>query len=240
MEGLEKIIKSERFAKIRKRATKAAAIGTLSLSLMLQACGGSYFTGGNRVPTRDYASSGNIYVSQNTSVGEAKNPDEMYGNLRRFKSIISHARTVNRYRTQIRSIRSDIKSGNYESVNSRVRNLASQLEGRNDPYSRKLLRKIKNFSYVKFEYVAPRCKVTERTDAGRVIGAPIAYTGAVLVSTLSILKGRNPLKTFENLHGRIKSNLTTRRKTCENGHYNRYRVNPYHGTTTSIGAIQSR
>ena len=140
-------------------------IALTSAMFFITSCTG--IRGGERIYSKDYT----IYSPIICEIPVVENikakpgsPNEILENLARLDETINAGIVSEKYKSSINLIMEDIKAKRYNGVQYRIKKLAEELEKNKDKYSRELLGKVKNFTYIKYEYVSAKYKFSRETN----------------------------------------------------------------------------
>jgi hypothetical protein len=222
--------------KIMKNLEKIIAAATLSSILYFTGCA-TYTIGGIRDERRDYTEANSIYPvpAKKVEVTDTKNPDELLNKLRQFEAeVINPGLISEKYKPQIDLIMSDLKEKKYDTVEYRIQKMAHEVEQKKN--SKDFLQQVRNFSYVKYEYISEQTEVQEHLSLNPInhIITGVLLAGSIFLSPFSLLVGEFD-ENIETMKDVVKQySLKSDTKKVQDAHYRKILVNPYTGTEKVI------
>jgi hypothetical protein len=209
---------------------KIIASGIIGLTLSGCVAPKTYYTGGVRVESKDYARPSVIMQPQIDKINKKPSSlDDFMSNLKKQSNQLEAKVCFNQYESHINGINRDVNNKKYSSVNNKVLNLINYTEKKSDKCSRDINNSLKNFTYRKYEYVDAKYRVTEKLS-----NDPFEIVLNVVSTAVGILEvpfGRRP--DFNQLNS-VKKN----KSEVEKAHYKIYEINPYRRTERFIGLQQ--
>lgn len=186
----------------------------LGSSLFIVGCG--TMVGGERNPNKDFVTIPHhlttLLTQSSTRVPRyPKNPDELLSNLNQNDIQIQEGNIKKRYNEELRLIENYVRDKQYYEVREKVLSLADELKWKDDRISQELLEDLKEFTYIRYEYIEAKYREGKR------------LTGDITVYPLAILTG-----LFGDFDGAKREVLVDmERKKVEEEHYRAICVNPY-------------
>ncbi len=241
-EETQKQAKEEKLSRNKelKHGLKKALVVIMASSIISGCATTRYFS--KREPARDYIRQESIEMPAIERAENKKSLEDIMGSLRNLESAISYKRNKSIYRERINGIMQSLRSKDYNAVQKKVRAFAAYLKTKRDKYSRKLLKAVKDFKYVRFEYLSE-----EYVEKTRLTLNPINYLvgltalGAVIAISPFMLFADNPGKAAENAASKVgKFFVKKERDTIKNARYKKIEVSPYYGTERVIGYISTK
>jgi hypothetical protein len=209
-----------------KYINKTIACGIMALSI--SGCAPTtYYTGGERIQSRDYAKP-RVIMQANIQRIQSKPStlDELMSSLKKQEKELEAKICLDKYQSDINRITQDITNKNYNSAHSRIKNIINTTERKTDKCSKDINQSLKNYTYIRYDYVESSYKITEK-----ISNDPLEHILNIASSIVGIIEmpfGRRP--DFSKL-----SSISKDKKEIEKAHYKIIEVNPYRGTEKFIG-----
>ncbi|MFP4403127.1 MAG: hypothetical protein ACLFPJ_02140 [Candidatus Woesearchaeota archaeon] len=203
------------------------ACGLVALSLSGCITQETYYTGGDRLKSKDYAKS-NMVIQKNVQKINKKpsSLDELVSNLKRQEEQMDAKLCLNKYESKINRINNYIKNKNYSQAHNNVLHIINSTNRKTDKCSKDINNSLKKFTYRRHDYVEAKYKVTEKLSDDPLDYAFDLFSGITQIYGISL--GQIPNLDVLNS---IKKNTSEVKKA----HYKIYQVSPYRKNEKFIG-----